>query len=392
MVIEAKLLGCELYLNDDVEHAKELWFDTDDMFDTEAYLYAARERFWTGIKQAMEWRPTLSGYTTTRNCITHDYPWRESISSMIDFCDEVIVVDGGSNDGTWEELEKWSEQEIKLKVYKIERDWTHPRFAVFDGMQKAEARSKCTADFCWQQDADEIVHENDHKKILGLMRSFPSQVDLVSLPVIEYWGSEEKVRLDINPWKWRLSRNKPHITHGIPGQLRSYDESGSLYAKLGTDGCDYVDNKTGEVIAHASFYNNDAHKLKAIAMQGDKKALDMYQDWFARNIELLPSVHHFSWFNLERKIRTYREYWQAHWESLYDIEQQDTAKNNMFFQKPWSEVTDENIRELALGLKEKMGGWVFHEPVDFSTPTPWLALPVDLPCHALKYVKAKTNE
>ena len=105
MVIEAKLLGCQLQLNENVQHAKEAWFDTDDMFDTEAYLYAARNRFWNGIKYSMKFDPTLSGYTTTKDCISQNYPFIESISSLLGFCDQVVVVDGGSTDGTWEELE-----------------------------------------------------------------------------------------------------------------------------------------------------------------------------------------------------------------------------------------------------------------------------------------------
>ena len=115
MVIEAKLLGCELNINDNVQHKDEIWFDTEDMFDTEAYLYAARERFWNSIKHSMNWYPTISGYTTTLNCLRHNYPWHASIKSMLGFCDEVVVVDGGSNDGTWEELEKWSKDEEKLR-------------------------------------------------------------------------------------------------------------------------------------------------------------------------------------------------------------------------------------------------------------------------------------
>ena len=59
MVIEAKMLGCKLHLNDNVQHKDEIWFNTDDQFDTEAYLYAARDRFWKGIKYAMEWRPSI---------------------------------------------------------------------------------------------------------------------------------------------------------------------------------------------------------------------------------------------------------------------------------------------------------------------------------------------
>ena len=88
MVIEAKLLGCKLHINEYVQHAHELWFDTDDSFDTEAYLYAARERFWNAIVVEMNYVPTISGYTTSYNCIKNKYPFYASIRSMLGFCDE----------------------------------------------------------------------------------------------------------------------------------------------------------------------------------------------------------------------------------------------------------------------------------------------------------------
>jgi len=173
MVIEAHLLGCKLDLNENVLHKDEIWFNNCAMIDTESYLFAARERFWTGIKNDWNWRPTISGYTTTLDCNKHKYPWKQSISSMLDFCDEVVVVDGGSTDGTWEILEQWAAEEDRLKIFKNKRDWNHPRFAVFDGAQKAYARLQCTSDFCWQQDADEIVVEADGPKIHNLIKHFP---------------------------------------------------------------------------------------------------------------------------------------------------------------------------------------------------------------------------
>ena len=374
MVIEAKLLGCELVLNDNVQHKDEIWFTSEDRFDTEAYLYAARNRFWTSINNTMEWRPTVGGYTTTKDCNHHGYPWRKSIESMLGFCDEVVVVDGGSTDGTWEELKEWADQESRLKVHLVERDWDDSRFAVFDGAQKAEARKRCTSDFLWQQDADEVVHENDYEKIHALCKNFPTQVDLVSLPVIEYWGGPSKVRMDVNPWKWRLSRNMPYITHGIPKELRKKDTTGKLYAAPGTDGCDYVHEETHELIPHGSFYTGDVHQARMAALQGHEQALADYRKWFQNVVDVMPSVHHYSWYDLPRKIKTYRDYWSQHWQSLYDIPQEDTAENNMFFQRPWSEVTDQDIDNLSVELAEKLGGWVFHAPVDFNSPTPHLTL------------------
>ena len=375
MVIEAKLLGCELHLNDDVQHAKEIWFDTNDPFDTEAYLYAARERFWTAIQSSMNFIPNISGYITTQNAKSQNYPYLQSIISLLGFCSEVVVLDGGSQDGTWEELQTMAstQGDGRLKVYQLERDWNHVRHAVFDGAQKAEARSRCTGDFCWQQDADEIVHEDDYSKIIALCRNFPKHADLISLPVVEYWGSLKKVRVDVNPWKWRLSRNKSEITHGIPKEFRREDEDGNLYAGLGTDGCDYINTETFERIPHASFYTAEIHNARAAALQGNEEALTAYEEWFKRVVELYPGVHHYSWFDISRKIKTYKNYWSRHWQSLYNIEQEDTIENNMFFNKTWSEVTEEEINSLANELASKMGGWVFHSKVDFNNPTPHIS-------------------
>lgn len=372
MVIEAKLLGCKLHVNDNVEHATEEWFTSHDSLDTESYLYAARETFWSGIKANIEWKPTVSGYTTTKDCIEQGYPWTGTISSMLKFCDEVVVVDGGSKDGTWEELQRLAVDEPRLLIKQVNRDWGSKRFAVFDGAQKAEARKLCTKEFCWQMDADEVLPDSDGQKVLDILRKLPAEVDLVALPVVEYWGSKEKVRLDINPWKWRLSRNKPYITHGIPSFLRLTDSEGLTYSKPGSDGCDYVHVETGEVIPFVGFYTNEAHNARVAALSGDLYTLKEYENWFNQVVKALPSVRHYSWFNIARKIKTYRGYWQKHWESLYDIRQEDTAENNMFFDKPWSEVTDAEIDDLARRLASETGGHIFHSKVDWSRPTPHL--------------------
>jgi glycosyltransferase involved in cell wall biosynthesis len=376
MVIEAKLLGCELELNDFVQHKDEIWFNTDDEFDTVAYLYAARDRFWNGVKFDMTYNPPISGYTTTKDCIDQDYPFEASIRSMLGFCDEVVVVDGGSSDGTWEKLQELSSENDKLVIHQQARDWSDKRFAVFDGAQKALARSMCTKKFCWQQDSDEIVHESDYEKITSLVRNFPANVELIALPVIEYWGGPEKVRMDINPWKWRLSKNLPHITHGIPAKLRKFDDDGNLYSSPGSDGCDYIRSDSFEPIQFANFITDDVNQARIQGLKNDDIKVQ-YENWLNQVLSQLPSVQHYSWFNIKRKIRTYRDYWSQHWQSLYDIIQEDTSENNMFFDKAWSEVTEEEMDAQASKLSSEMGGWIFHSKVDFNQPTPHLSIDRD---------------
>ena len=361
MVIEAKLLGCELHLNDFVQHGNEKWFATNDVDSIFDYLEDSSKRFWSAIKDKINVTTKISGYITTYNCVSQGYPFEKTIRSLLQFCDEVCVVDGGSTDNTWDVL---SEIHLtypnKIKLKQVIRDWTHPRFAVFDGMQKAEARKMCTGEYCWQMDSDEVVHEKDAQKIIELCHKIPSNVDIISLPVVEYWGGPDKVRCDIQPWKWRLSRNKPSITHGIPRELRRKDKDGNLYALEGTDGCDMIDVITGDRIPHMTFHTVESEKLRLMAVSGDQNSLNLYENWFNGAVENLPGVFHYSWYDIPKKIRLYKGYWTKHWNSLYNKSMVDSSETNMMFDLPWSDVTDDMIEEKALSLKNGTGGWIWH--------------------------------
>jgi len=378
LVIEAKLLGAELIINENVLHKDEEWFNTHELKNTINWLMSGPERFWSTIAETMAYRPTISGYTTAYNCISQKYPFAASIGSMLEFCDQVVVVDGGSEDGTYEKLIDMAKSDSRLLIHQQKRDWSDKRFAVFDGLQKALARALCTGEFCWQQDSDEVVHESDYEKIHDLIKNLPKAMDLIALPVIEFWGKSNKIRIDVNPWKWRLSRNKPHITHGIPGKLRQFDSSGRLFAKPGTDGCDYIRSDNFEPVPFTNFYGEPHHKMRMAAMTGKEPDIIQYGEWLHLACSKLPVVMHYSWFDIERKIKTYKNYWQNHWESLYDIKQEDISDNNMFFNKSWADVTDKEIKEMSEKLEAEMGGWIFHSKVDFDKPTPFLMVNEDV--------------
>jgi hypothetical protein len=142
--------------------------------------------------------------------------------------------------------------------------------------------------------------------------------------------------------------------------MRRTDENGDVYALEGTDGCDMIHSESGERLSHVTFHNNETEAARRAAEAGNTEALEKYESWFNAVVNDIPSVHHYSWYNMSRKIRLYRDYWTRHWNSLYNKSLEDTAETNMMFDLPWSQVTDEMIEKRAAELKEGTGGWIWH--------------------------------
>ena len=67
-------------------------------------------------------------------------------------------------------------------------------------------------------------------------------------------------------------------------------------------------------------------------------------------------------------------HWASFWKSQYRHDSEDTAENNVMFDKAWSDVTDNDIDELSEKLASEMGGWIFHEKIDFTKPTPHMSI------------------
>jgi glycosyltransferase involved in cell wall biosynthesis len=270
----------------------------------------------------------LSGYMTVFNGERMGFPYTESVRSMLGFCDEVVVVDGGSEDGTWEKLQQIDDSRLVLIRSKF--DMNDP---TMDGAQKQIARKSCTGDFLWQQDADEVVHEDDYQKIHQLVDDFPATVDVIHLPVIEMWNGVENVRCDRHTWKWRLSRNNPFIIHGI-NRHAVVEKDGKIYAKKGmSDGCEYIDSQTREFVSHRGHYTAETE----FARRNDPAE---YARICNDDFKKYPSVFHYSLSNIPRKIRNYRDFWNDMWNKLYGEEK---PEQQYFKGKLIENVTDEDV-------------------------------------------------
>jgi glycosyltransferase involved in cell wall biosynthesis/ADP-heptose:LPS heptosyltransferase len=267
-------------------------------------------------KPYQEYSPKIAGYTHILNPKKHGYPYIQSITSMLGFCSEVIIIDGGSTDGSLKELEQTPVTEAALssgRLKVITNPWDSDEPGM-DGMQKAFGRAMVSPEmeFLWQQDADEVVHEEDYQKIIDVCKRFPVDVDLLHLPVIELWGDNSTCRTDRHSWKWRLSRNNLRVTHGINVHARLMDpKTGRYYAKEGqSDGCEYIDMVSGDHLPHRGFYNKE---VDTVRQQNPEKYGQLMNEIFSK----LPSVWHYSWADLPRKVRNFREFWDNQWNVLY---------------------------------------------------------------------------
>ena len=97
----------------------------------------------------------------------------------------------------------------------------------------------------------------------------------------------------------------------------------------------------------------------------DKKFIKPLEQWFDSVLNEMPAVFHYSWFNIERKIKQYRMFWSDFWKAMYNLPAEEV--NNPFFpERKWSDITDDEIKESALWLESYTNGWIFHSPWDGS--------------------------
>lgn len=326
----------------------------------------------------------ISSYTTCREALKMDYPIRECIESCLQFADEMIVLDSTENDsdGTTSLLNEMATKDARIKHIQKQFDWNAPNSGIYDGISKAFARSQCTGTHLYQIDLDEIVHE----KHADMIRPFIEKVNwketkLVALPVIDLWG-KEKIRIEVNPWKWRLSINDPAITHGIPVQCRVM-KNGLLYATPGTDGCDYIHSKSGQVIPCSQYMTSKVDQVRRLAVT-DETYIPQYEKWFNASLEQLPAVFHYSWYDIKRKVYNFKHFWARSWQSLYG-DFLDERNNPMFPGRLWNEVTDEEIAQYAKKLETETNGHVFHRPWD-GTKTNGIKISLGHPANMKEWI------
>jgi len=146
----------------------------------------------------------ISGFMIVKDVLKPGYPLVEAVASALPVCDEFLISDGYSTDDTFEVVQRMSELNKKIKVFR--QKWPIAKRLTVLGDVTNAIRVKCSYNYVFSVQANEIVHEDSVEFIKALPEMCP-EVQTFSLPFLHLLGNykfSEEFRL-------RFSRNLPSI-------------------------------------------------------------------------------------------------------------------------------------------------------------------------------------
>ena len=131
----------------------------------------------------------ISGFSYIRNGFTYQYPFLESIQSILPICDEFVIAVGDSTDGTREAIIALNSPKIRI----IDTIWDEQMRVggkIF-AQQANSALEACTGDWLFHIQADEIIHENDLQAIKAAIERVDADKNVEGLlfDFLNFYGS-----------------------------------------------------------------------------------------------------------------------------------------------------------------------------------------------------------
>ncbi|MDD0852566.1 hypothetical protein HBN50_05620 [Halobacteriovorax sp. GB3] len=180
-------------------------------------------------------QPLISGITFIKNGLTLGYPIKESIESIEDLCDEIIInvgfddPDCQSDDGTWDYLTK----NFQGDKYKFLKSYWNPE-VMSKGLILSEqtniALDEAKGKYCQYIQGDECLHEQDLKTIKSAVEDLEkpenSHVDGLVFKYVHFYGNTnvEKVTKKTYRQELRLIRNFKGIRSWLDAQGFRYSD------------------------------------------------------------------------------------------------------------------------------------------------------------------------
>lgn len=110
---------------------------------------------------------SLGGSLFTHDALRQDYCLDASLNSLLELCEEVVVLDAESTDGTYEYLNDKASRNDHLKI--VTGLWECVDNSLRLSALANQARSFLTTQYHFMLQADEVIHENSFDQIMRLV-------------------------------------------------------------------------------------------------------------------------------------------------------------------------------------------------------------------------------
>jgi hypothetical protein len=150
----------------------------------------------------------VSGFTLIRNGTRFDYPFIESMRSLLPFVDELIVnVDPGEDD-TLARVRALAAAEGAGKIQIVESRWPmddpqKKKAGLILSEQTNLALDRCTGDWCFYLQTDEILHEEDYPALREALRRADAHPTIEGLlfDYVHFYGSYNVIQHSRNVYR-----------------------------------------------------------------------------------------------------------------------------------------------------------------------------------------------
>lgn len=132
----------------------------------------------------------VSGFAIIRNGVQYDYPFEESLRSLLPLVDELVVVVGKGQDETLARVRALAANDPKFRIFESEWDENLRKGGLILSQQTNLAMSHCRGKWGIYIQADEVLHEEDYPQIRAALAAADTrpEVDGLLFDYVHFYG------------------------------------------------------------------------------------------------------------------------------------------------------------------------------------------------------------
>jgi hypothetical protein len=132
----------------------------------------------------------ISGFTFIRNGVKYDYPFEESLRSLLPLVDELVVNVGVGEDETLSRVKALAASDPKIRIFESVWDESLRKGGLILSQQTNLAIQQCKGNWGIYLQADEVLHEEDYPLIREAIAraSQREEVDGIIFRYVHFYG------------------------------------------------------------------------------------------------------------------------------------------------------------------------------------------------------------